>query len=329
MLIYDEKQDLSELETVSIVIPMLNEEESIPELYENLTSVMNNTGRSYEIIFIDDGSNDNTFKKLSELFILDKQHIRVIKFRRNYGKASAYSAGFDIAKGDIVITMDGDLQDDPNDIPKFIAEIEKGYDLVNGWKYTGKSSKSTFILSKLFNKLILFFSGVKIHDLNCPFKAYRIEVAKKINIYSDLYRYIPIIVHNDGYKVSEIKINNLPRKYGKSKYSYSKYMRSLFDFITVSFLTKYLKRPLHFFGKIGLMSLIFGVFIDLYVTLRWIFEHISIDDMIPTLLLGVLFVILSGQFFSVGLIGEMQIRNSFLANNEIKYVIQKTLISDE
>lgn len=310
---------------LSIIIPIYNEEKNIEVLYSKLINILLEFGQSYEIIFIDDGSTDNSIVELHKLYNNDN-HVKVIEFQRNFGKAAAYSVGFDLAKGDVVITMDADLQDDPIEIPKFIKKIDDGYDVVVGWKYLGKSSNITFLLSILFNRLISLFTRLKIHDLNCPFKAYRNHVVKRLNIYGDLHRYIPILVKKDGFSLAEIKVTNYPRLYGKSKYSFTKYLRSFFDFITIYFISSYSERPLHFFGKIGMTSLFLGLLVDIYGVLWWILGRSSIDDNLPTLLLGILFILIGVQFTLTGLLGEMQLRGLIESNRDMKYIIKQKLI---
>lgn len=286
----------------SIVIPIFNEEKSIPLLYNKLKKVLIN--QNYEIIFIDDGSTDNSFNILSSINKKDNK-VKVIKFRKNFGKASALQAGFKLSKGDIILTMDSDLQDDPNEIPKFIDKIKEGYDFVNGWK-TNKHTEHSFIsalLSKLFNKLTCLSTGIKLHDFNCPYKAYKREVIKNINLYGDMHRYIPLLVNLKGFKMTEIKVKNVPRKYGKTKYRSSRIFKGFFDLITINYLIKFKKKPLHLFGSIGLSLFGIGFLISLYLTLKKFILGASIGRE-PLLLLGILLLILGIQFFSLGLIGE-------------------------
>jgi glycosyltransferase involved in cell wall biosynthesis len=309
---------------LSIVIPIFNEEKNVEALYAQLVKTLEGIGRSYEIVYVDDGSTDGSSRELEKLHAKDS-HVKVIEFQRNFGKASAYSAGFALAQGDVVITMDADLQDDPAEIPNFLVKMDEGYDVVTGWKHRGKSSPTAFVLSVIFNRMISLFTGLKIRDLNCPFKAYRNYVVKKLNIYGDLHRYIPILIRKDGFSMAEIKVSNKPRLYGKSKYSFKKYLVSFFDFITIYFISTYSERPLHFFGKVGLSSFAVGLLVDVYAILWWILGKVRIDESIPTLLLGILFIMIGVQFTLTGLLGEMQLRNLRELNPELKYVIKRTL----
>lgn len=287
---------------LSIVIPIYNEEKNIIPLYNILKEVLNK--QTYEIIAVDDGSTDHSFKTLELINKKDKK-VRVIKLRKNFGKASALQAGFNIAKGEIIITMDSDLQDDPREIHKFINKIKEGYDLVNGWKVS-KHTEHSFIsalFSRLFNKLTRISTGIKLHDFNCPYKAYKREVIKNINLYGDMHRYIPLLVSLKGFKISEIKVKNFPRKYGKTKYKSSRIFKGFFDLITINYLIKFKKKPLHLFGSIGLFLFGIGFLIGLYLTFKKFIWGVSIGGE-PLLLLGVLLIILGIQFFSLGLIGE-------------------------
>jgi glycosyltransferase involved in cell wall biosynthesis len=312
---------------LSIVIPVFNEEQNIEALYSRLVEALQKIERSYEILYVDDGSTDGSSRELEKLHAKDS-HVKVIEFQRNFGKAYAYSAGFALAQGDIVITMDADLQDDPAEISDFLEKMKEGYDVVTGWKHRGKSSNTTFVLSVIFNKMISRFTGLKIHDLNCPFKAYRNHVVKKLNIYGDLHRYIPILIQKDGFSMAEIKVSNKPRLHGESKYSFKKYLVSFFDFITIYFISTYSERPLQFFGKMGLVSFVAGVLVDIYAVLWWILGKSSLDNSVPTLLLGILFILIGVQFTLTGLLGEMQLRNLRESNPELKYVIRRTLTHD-
>lgn len=298
----EEKKDLS------IVIPLFNEEKSLKELTGEIIKIMQPLNLSYEIIFVDDGSTDSSFFVLKELY-RESKSVKVIQFRVNYGKAAALAAGFKEAKGKIVITMDSDLQDSPGEIPKFISKIEEGYDLVSGWRASRKDSLSKIIPSLLYNKVTSFLAGIKIHDFNCGFKAYRKEVIKEIKLYGELHRYLPILAHWQGFSVGEVSVEHRPRKYGHSKYGYGRLLSGFLDLLTVLFTIRYLKKPLHLLGNIGLVIFLSGLAINIHLSILW-FHNIKIGDR-PLLLLGILLMIIGAQFISLGLLAEMITRSSY------------------
>lgn len=310
---------------ISIIIPVLNEEKNIEELYSKITEVMTEIKLNYELIFIDDGSTDNTFRIARELLDRDK-HIKLIKFKKNFGKSSALSAGFRYSKGKIIITMDGDLQDDPTEIPNFIQKIREGYDLVSGWKFQRRDPITKTVPSKIFNKLTAVTTGVKIHDFNCGFKAYQREVVKNIDVYGELHRYIPVLAQWRGYSVGEIKVKHHPRKYGKSKYGPSRILLGFLDLITVKFITMHSKKPFHLFGPIGLSLFTLGCLVLMYLlTLHFLFLLTGAVTWElrsrPLLLLSMLFIILGIQLISLGLFGE-QIASS---GEKVEYTIEEIL----
>ena len=299
---------------ISIVIPVYNEEKNIIILYKLLKSVLSKY--QYEMIFVDDGSVDNTSSVIKDISKKDKK-VKLISFQRNYGKSDALSAGFDNAKGDIIITLDGDLQDNPKEIPRFIEKLNQGYDLVVGWKFKRKDPLTKIIPSKFFNLLTSFLTKVKIHDMNCGFKAYKKEVIKNINVYGELHRYIPAMAFWRGYKIGEIKVKHYPRRYGKSKYGVNRLFKGFMDLITVKFLMSYGRRPLHLFGLTGLLCFFLGIVSGLYLTYLW-FKGIVIGDR-PLLMLAVLLIVLGVQFISLGLLGDMIISE----NKGRNYIIKK------
>ncbi|MFX0137727.1 MAG: glycosyltransferase family 2 protein [Candidatus Hodarchaeota archaeon] len=308
---------------ISIVIPVYNEKDSISELYQEIVSAI--SSYSYEIIFIDDGSEDNSLLKLQELIKLDK-NIKVIRFRKNYGKAAVLSAGFKMARGDIIITMDADLQDNPAEIRKFIEKIEEGNDLVCGWKYQGKGKLSRTLPSRFFNKVVAFITKIKLHDFNCPFKAYRNNVAKEISLYGELHRFIPILVEQKGHKLTEIKVENRPRKYGNSKYGRERFLRGFLDFLTVLLVTGYSSKPLHFFGLVGVISSLLGITINSIYSIFELLLPLNIKVEFPILLLGTLLIILGFQLISFGLISEMFVYT--LYKKEDSYFIEQIIEQD-
>lgn len=287
---------------VSIVIPLFDEEANIEKLYGQLKTVLQDLDKEYELIFIDDGSTDNSFSILQDFHEKDKT-VKVVQFRRNFGKSAALSVGFKYAKGKIVVTMDADLQDDPREIANFIKKLDEGYDIVSGWRFERKDSFSKTLPSKLFNYLTSLLTGIKIHDFNCGFKVCRKEVVENINIYGELHRYIPVLAHWKGYKVGEIKVRHHPRGGGSSKYGLGRLFRGITDLLTVMFLTRYAKRPLHLFGAIGVLLFVIGFIINLYLLLLKILGH-GIGER-PLLFLGVLLTVIGFQIISTGLIGEM------------------------
>lgn len=288
---------------ISFVIPVFNEEKSIRVLYDQIMNQMQHINKRFEIIFVDDGSNDNSFDILQQIGS-DNSVVNVIKLRKNFGKSVALSNGFKLAKHDIIITMDSDLQDDPLEIPFFINKISEGYDLVSGWKQHRKDPMlSKNLPSKLFNFMIGLVSGLKLHDYNCGYKAYRKTLARKLPLYGDLHRFTPAIAFSMGFKVVEIPVKHHARPFGHSKYGFNRFTHGLFDFITVIFLTKYLKRPMHLFGFFGFSSFLLGFTICLYLSLLWLAGE-SIGHR-PLLTLGVLLIILGIQFISTGLVAEM------------------------
>ena len=293
----------SEKIDLSIIIPLYNEEKSLIELYENIISVLKGINKSHEIIFIDDGSQDRSFEILIDFHRKDK-NVRIIQFRKNYGKSAALECGFREARGDIVITMDADLQDDPKEIPNLIAKINEGYDLVSGWK---KKRYDPFIkrnTSKLYNFVTSIVSGIRLHDFNCGLKAYRNEVVKQIDIYGQLHRFIPVLAHWEGFRVGEIVVKHHPRKYGKTKFGAFRFIAGFLDLFTVVFLHKFKRRPLHLFGSFGLILLLLGLIIDGILAFQRIFANKYLSNR-PLLFLGVLLVIVGIQFISIGLLGEM------------------------
>ncbi|WP_424353698.1 glycosyltransferase family 2 protein [Methanosarcina mazei] len=297
---------------LSIIIPVHNEEENILELYKSLYNILSLVGKTYEIIYVDDGSTDDSFEKIKSI---EDTRVKVVRFQRNYGKAAALSCGFKKSKGDIVITMDGDLQDDPKEIPRFIEELDK-YDMVSGWKSKRYDPISKTLPSRFFNWLTRFITGVKINDFNCGYKAYHNYVVKNINLYGEFHRYIPALAYWRGYSVGEIEVEHHPRIHGESKYGVERLLKGFLDLITVTFLMMYKKRPLHMFGGIGFLLSFSGVFISVYLMFLWIIGE-RIGDR-PLLMLGILLTVIGAQFVSLGLIGEL-ITNS---RNNDDYIIK-------
>ncbi len=288
---------------ISIIIPVWNEEDNIKPLHKALNQVMRKTNKYYEIIFIDDGSTDNTAKAIKSLGRKDR-HIHLISFRRNFGKSAALLAGFEKAKGKFIITMDGDMQDDPNEIPNFIRKMNEGYDMVVGWRFKRQDSVTKRLASKFFNRLAACITGLNIHDSNCCFKMLTRDVVKEMKMYGELHRYIPALAHWRGFRVTEIKVQHHPRVYGKSKYGVGRLVKGMLDLITIKFLNSYGKRPMHIFGSLGIISLLAGLIINLYLFYIRIFLFEPIGHR-PLLILGVLLMVLGVQFISIGLLGEM------------------------
>jgi glycosyltransferase involved in cell wall biosynthesis len=286
---------------VSIVIPGLNEAESLRELAQRIQTTLDAQGIAYEIIFVDDGSTDNSWQVITELHREDPR-VLGIRLRSNFGKAMGLAAGFKRALGEIIITMDADLQDDPADLPKFIAKVEGGLDVVVGWKVHRLDPTNRLILTRIFNGTVRFTTRVKLHDMNCGFKAYRREVLQAIPVYGDLFRFIPAFALWQGFRIAEVPITHHPRKYGRSRYGLERILRGFFDLLSVLFLTRYSRKPMHLFGLIGLVLAAIGFMTEGYLTVLWFLGH-KIGDR-PLLLLGALEIILGIQFFSMGLIGE-------------------------
>ena len=287
---------------LSIVIPLFNEEDNLEPLYRELKSVLGQSEQSYEIIFVDDGSTDRSTAILETLCRNDDS-VTMLEFRRNFGKAMALSAGFREARGSIVITLDADLQDNPVEIPRFVERIREGYDLVSGWKQCRKDPLSKTLPSRIFNGVVSRTTGLPLHDFNCGFKAYSRSLVDSLHIYGELHRYIPALAFGDGFRVTEISVDHRPRIHGKSKYGLERFTRGMLDLLTVVFLTRYMKKPLHLFGSIGLLSIGLGLTINSYLAVLW-FMGESIGRR-PLLNLGVLLMVLGVQFVSTGLIGEM------------------------
>lgn len=287
---------------LSVVIPCYNEEESIPELVRKLDEVMDKEGYDAEYVFIDDGSTDRTLLILRELHIRNPR-VRVLSFRRNQGKSDALTAGFKVVTGDIIFTIDADLQDDPEEIPRFVKRIEQGADLVSGWKQDRQDPMSKTLPSKVFNAVTSFMSGLKLHDFNCGFKAYSREVVDSVEIYGELHRYIPVLAGWAGFRVEEVPVRHFRRKYGQSKFGPARFLNGLFDLVTVMFITRRSSAPLHFFGRVALVFFAIGALICLYFLLYWVFGHgLRIR---PIMLAGFVCIIVAIQIGSIGLLAEL------------------------
>ena len=285
---------------LSVITPLLDEAGSLEELHRRLTDVLR--GREYEIIFVDDGSKDDSpriLKKLNE----DDPRVGVVTFRRNRGKSAALATGFFRAKGDIIVTIDADLQDDPQEIPNLLRKLDEGYDLVSGWKVKRRDPISKTIPSRLFNRVTALLSGIPLHDFNCGLKAYRRTVIKRVKVYGQLHRFLPILAKMEGYSIGEIEVVHHPRKFGRTKYGASRFLYGFLDLLTILFITRYTRQPMHLFGFLGILALIAGVIINLYLTVGWL-QGVSIAGR-PLFFLGILLILLGVQSFAIGLLGEM------------------------
>jgi glycosyltransferase involved in cell wall biosynthesis len=289
---------------VSVLVPVLNEAETVEELSRRVADVLDRLGRTFEILFVDDGSSDGTPARVRQARERDPR-VKLVRLRRNFGKAAALSAGFDHSNGRIIVTMDGDLQDDPDEIPRFLAKLEdEELDLVSGWKRRRQDPASKRLPSRLFNWVTRRLAQVDLHDFNCGFKAYRREVLAEIAVYGELHRYIPVLASRRGFAVGEIQVNHHPRRFGTSKYGWDRLYKGLLDLITVLFITRYTRRPLHLFGGLGLIFFIAGFGINTWLAFLWAFRHEDLSDR-PLLQLGILLVLLGIQVLTTGLIGEM------------------------
>lgn len=312
---------------LSIVVPVYNEEESLGELYARVIEnveicIKENLITDFELLFVDDGSSDASVKKINDLIEKDTR-VHLIVFRKNFGKAAALQAAFRNVTGDIVITMDADLQDDPIEIINFINKIDEGYDLVSGWKENRLDPLEKRLPSKLFNKVTSKMSGVKLHDFNCGFKAYRREVVDSIDIYGELHRYIPVLAYRKGFRIAELSVHHNKRKFGKSKYGMERYLRGFFDSVSVSYISKYYDRPMYFFGRLGLFLGMIGFIICAILTVQW-FGGALIGSR-PLLLLGVLLILLGSIFFSIGLIGDMLVDATYRMRYDESHIKEKRL----
>lgn len=292
---------------VTILVPLLNEEESLRPLYNEIKKVFTQGMPAFEILFVDDGSTDKSLSVIKEIARNDNR-VRYISFRKNYGKSAALQVGFKSAAGDAIITMDADLQDDPVEIPNLIKKLEEGFDLVSGWKKKRFDPIIKRQSSKFFNYVTRVMSGIKIHDFNCGLKAYRKEVVEDIKVYGELHRYIPVLADWEGYKITEIVVHHHPRRYGKTKFGISRFFKGFVDLITVLFTTRYIKRPMHLFGFLGAISFITGFAIDGLLAYLWWVHNMPLSNR-PLLFLGMLLMIVGIQFFSVGLLGEAFVHN--------------------
>ena len=306
---------------ISIIIPVFNESESIGYLLDEVLNVMQNNKLNCELIVVNDGSNDNTSTVLDELTIKIKE-LLVISLRKNYGQTAAMAAGFDNSKGEIVITLDGDLQNDPNDIPKLISHINEGYDLICGWRYERKDKLiNRRIPSKIANKLIANITGIKLHDYGCSLKAFKKEIVEDIKLYGELHRFLPVLANIEGAKIKEIKVNHRSRKYGSSKYGIDRTFRVLMDLLTVWFMTKFLTRPMYGFGFLGIISILLSLGMTSYLFIIKLLGN-DIGNR-PMLMFALILGIAGVQLFSFGLLGELLIRTYHESQNRPIYRVRK------
>ncbi len=317
------------MKSITVVLPVYNESESLRELTGVLDEVLTDQPGSYELLFVDDGSTDDSLACLRDL-AKTRPYMRIVQNRKNFGKAIALDTGFKMAVGDIVITMDSDLQDDPREIPAMLAKLDEGYDLISGWKKERNDPLGKTLPSKLFNAVTAWISGLPLHDFNCGFKTYRREVVENLNIYGDMHRYIPALAYWKGFRVAEIPVRHHARKYGNSKYGLERFLRGLFDFLTIAFITKFKDRPMHFFGVIGLIAAVLGFIPGFYLIALWLVRVFGGPDYgpfgtRPLLFFSILMIIVAMLFFSTGLLAEMII--SLTCKREVERHVIKRVIS--
>lgn len=309
---------------ISVVIPLYNEEESVPQLYEELTATLEATGHPYEIIVVDDGSSDSSFDHLQRLHELDPR-LKVIRFRRNFGQTAAFAAGFDAARGDVIVTLDADLQNDPADIPRLLTKANEGYDVVSGWRVKRRDPFHRRLPSQVANWLISRVTGVRLHDYGCSLKVYRREVVKNIRLYGELHRFIPAIASWMGVSIAEIPVNHRPRSFGRSKYgTVTRTVKVFLDLLTVRFLLSYATRPIHVFGGLGLLAVGAGSALGLYLTYVKLVLKEDIGNR-PLLTLAVLLMIVGVQMISMGLLGELVVRTYHESQDKPIYVVREKL----
>jgi glycosyltransferase involved in cell wall biosynthesis len=295
---------------LSFVVPVNNEQETLVPLFNGIREkVYSQDDSTFEIIFIDDGSTDHSWATMKTLCRDNPGLIRAVRLRRNFGKATALAAGFRIARGSIVFTIDADLQDDPTEITKFLEKLDEGFDVVSGWKENRQDPLSKTLPSRLFNKVTAIMTGIPLHDFNCGYKAYRKQTLDTINLYGELHRYIPVLAHDHGFRIGEVKVKHHKREHGVTKYGWERYARGFVDLFTVLATTRYLHKPGHLFGGLGLLSGFLGFVILAYLSVLWIFDLGPIGTR-PLFMLGILLVILSIQLLSIGLLAELITRHS-------------------
>jgi glycosyltransferase involved in cell wall biosynthesis len=308
----------------SIVVPFYNEQENIPPLYMKLTEVMDGIGESYELVFVDDGSKDNTFKVLSDIYENDRR-VNIVRLRRNFGQTAALKAGFDYARGEVIISMDGDLQHDPAEIPRFVEKIQEGFDLVSGWRYQRKDNWLTRQLpSRTANWMMAKLSGIALHDFGTTFKAYRREIIQEIQLYGELHRFIPALASSAGAKIAEVPIENLHRKNGKSNYGIGRTIRVFLDLLIVKFLLDYSTRPLQFFGVLGISGASVGMLIAAYLGIDKLWHRTDIMAVHgPLMLLAVVLFLAGVQLVSLGLLGEITSRTYYESQDKSIYALRE------
>lgn len=306
---------------ISVVIPIFNEEKNLRLLYRELISALKTTKRRFEIIFINDSSGDNSLKVLEAITKADKQ-VKVIDFARHFGQTAALSAGIAVAQGEIIIPMDGDLQNDPKDIPKLLKKIDEGYSVVSGWRKNRKDGLIRVLPSKLANFIIRKASGVKIHDNGCTLKAYRREVIEGVQLYGEMHRFISVYASWSGGKITEVVVNHRSRKHGKSKYGFSRIFKVMLDLLVIRFLYSYMSRPVHFFGKYGFWALFLGfIFIIWSLALKF-FQGTSLSRT-PLPIIGVMFFIVGIQLILTGILAEIMMRTYYESQQKKPYIIKK------
>jgi hypothetical protein len=298
---------------LTVVVPAMNEEGNISALHRATADVLEAMDITFELILVDDGSTDGTWRAIEALSAQDRRVVG-LRHRRNFGKARALATGFSVAGGELVLTMDADLQDDPAEIPRFLAKLDEGFDLVSGWKQRRQDPLGKTLPSRVFNAVVRTVSGVPLHDFNCGFKIYRADVVRDIRLYGELHRFTPVLAHAEGFRVGELAVRHHPRRWGTSKYGWSRLIKGFLDLLTVTFLTEYRQRPMHVLGVPGVVALATGGLIGLWLTAEKILSGASIGNR-PLLLLAVLLVLVGAQFFGLGLLGELLVHGEHAHDN--------------
>lgn len=308
------------MKSISVIVPLYNEKETVAALYAGIREELEAGGQEFEVIFADDGSTDGSIEVLRRLQEGDAR-VRIIRLRRNFGKSAALSAGFRMASGEVIVTLDADLQDRPSEIRKLLERLEEGYDLVSGWKHRRQDPLGKRLSSRIFNTVTAVLTGVPLHDINCGLKVYRREVIEEIKVYGEMHRFIPVLASYRGFRVAEVPVEHSPRVYGRSKYGAARYLGAFFDLLTVVMLTRYSSKPLHIFGILGMLLVSVGLAIEAYLSAGWLFGR-WIEDR-PLFLLGILLLIIGIQFIFFGLLAEMI---AYASRRDDDYSIEETIV---